>query len=321
MRFSRFLCTVSVLILAGCAAPRGQPLERFEYRQIHMGVEARIVLFAPDSARAIGAAREAFARIAALDARLSDYRDDSELMRLSRHPVGQPVPVSDPLWRVLEEAQALARISSGAFDITVGPTVQLWREARRTGAYPAPDALAEARARTGWRHLRLDPTARTATLLVPGMRLDPGGIAKGFAADEAVAALREHGITRALVEMGGDIVVGAPPPGRSGWDIRIADAGGAPSVVEIAGAAISTSGDAVQWVEIGGERYSHVIDPRTGVALRHSVAATVIAPSGVLSDGLSTLLGVLGPDEAPDFLREHFPGVRAWVRRIEPPVR
>jgi thiamine biosynthesis lipoprotein len=320
MRFFRFLCTVSLLLLAGCAAPRGVPLQRFEYRQIHMGVETRIVLFAPDSARAVGASRAAFARIAALDASLSDYRDDSELMRLSRHPVGQPVPVSDPLWRVLEQAQSLAQLSAGAFDVTVGPAVQLWREARRTGVYPAPDALAEARARSGWRHLRLDPSARTATLLVPGMRLDLGGIAKGFAADEAIATLREHGVTRALVEMGGDIVVGDPPPGRSGWEVRIADAGGAPPVIQIAGAAISTSGDAVQWVEIGGARYSHVIDPRTGLALRESATATVIAPSGVLSDGLSTLLGVLGPEEAPQFLREHFPGVRAWVRRIEPPA-
>jgi thiamine biosynthesis lipoprotein len=321
MRFSRVLCTVSFLLLAACAAPRGLPLKRFEYRQIHMGVEARIVLFAPDSARAIEAARAAFDRIAGLDAIMSDYRVDSELMRLSRLPAGTPVPLSDPLWRVLEQAQALAQLSAGGFDVTVGPAVQLWREARRTGTYPDPRALADARARTGWRHLRLDPSARTATLLVPGMRLDLGGIAKGFAADEAIATLRDHGVTRALVELGGDIVVSDPPPGRSGWEIRIADAGGAPSVVEIAGAAISTSGDAVQWVEIGGERYSHVIDPRTGVALRRSATATVISRSGILSDGLSTLLGVLGPEEGPRLLREHFPGVRAWVRRVEPPAR
>lgn len=279
-----------------------------------------MVLFAPDSAAAVTAARAAFARIAALDASMSDYRDDSELMRLSGYPGGTPVPVSEPLWRVLRQAQELSRLSRGAFDVTVGPLVQLWREARRSGTYPPSDRLTEARLRTGWQRLRLDPRTRSVALLAPGMRLDLGGIAKGFAADEAVATLREHGIHRVLVEMGGDIVVGDPPPGRAGWEIRIADPGDAPPVVELANAAISTSGDAVQWVEIGGERYSHVVDPRTGVALRHSTASTVIAPSGLLSDGLSTLLGVLGPDEAPDFLREHFPGVRAWVRRVEPPA-
>jgi thiamine biosynthesis lipoprotein len=281
-----------------------------------MGVEARIVLYATDSTSAVGPARAAFDRIAQLDAIMSDYREDSELMRLTERAAGRAVPVSDPLWRVLETSQELARLSAGAFDVTAGPYIRLWREARRTGRLPAPTNIAEARVRSGWQRLHLDSSGQTVRLETPGMQLDLGGIAKGFAADEALAVLRDHGVTRALVELGGDLVVGDPPPGRRGWEIRLADAAGAPPAVELANAAISTSGDAAQFVEIDGERHSHVIDPRTGLALKDRVVATIIAPSGTLSDGLSTLAGVLGPHAAPPFLRLHFPTVTAYVRRL-----
>jgi thiamine biosynthesis lipoprotein len=281
-----------------------------------MGVEARIVLYAADSTSAVGPARAAFDRIARLDAIMSDYREDSELVRLTERAVGRAVPVSDPLWRVLKTSQELARLSAGAFDVTAGPYIRLWREARRTGRLPAPTDIAEARVHSGWQRLHLDSSGQTARLEIPGMQLDLGGIAKGFAADEALVVLRDHGVTRALVELGGDLVVGDPPPGSRGWEIRLADAAGAPPVVELANAAISTSGDAAQFVEIDGVRHSHVIDPRTGLALKDRVVATVIAPSGTLSDGLSTLAGVLGPDAAPPFLRHHFPTATAYVRRL-----
>lgn len=303
------------MLLLACAGFRGAP-QRYEYRQIHMGVETRIVLYASDSTRAVTAARAAFERVAEMDAIMSDYRDDSELMRLVAAPAGSWSPVSEPLWQALEAAQRLARLSSGAFDVTAGPHVRLWREARRTAALPDAAQLSSARARSGWQHLALDSASRSVRLAVPGMLLDLGGVAKGFAADEAIETLREHGVSRALIEMGGDIVVGDPPPNRRGWEIRLADPAGAPPVLHLANAAISTSGDAVQFVEIDGVRYSHVVDPRTGVALTDRTAATIIADHGLLSDPLSTLVGVLGPHEGRRFLRENYPEVTAYIRQL-----
>jgi thiamine biosynthesis lipoprotein len=306
---------VLLVLLAGCALGRAAP-RRFEYRQRHMGIEARLVLYAPDEREAADAARAAFGRIARLDSLMSDYRSDSELSRLSARAGGPPVPVSDELFLVLARAQALARLSDGAFDVTVGPLVRLWRQARRTATLPSPAELAEARSRVGWRHLRLDSVARTAHLLRPGMLLDLGGIAKGYAADEALRALRAAGVERALVEMGGDLVAGAPPPGEPGWHVTVSSAAPERAPLPLARRALSTSGDTEQFVEIGGVRYSHVVDPATGLGLRSRVAATVLAPDGITADALSTALTILGPERG-EALLAHFPAVRAYVRRVD----
>jgi thiamine biosynthesis lipoprotein len=212
----------------------------------------------------------------------------------------KPVPVGKDLFAVLEKAQEVSKLSDGAFDVTVGPLVQLWRTARRTQQLPDPKELAEAKAKVGWEKVTLDPKARTVALKVPGMRLDLGGIAKGFAADEALAEIRKHGITRALVAASGDITVGDPPPGKDGWVVEIAPIGtGRPARwVKLANASVSTSGDLFQFVEIGGVRYSHVLDPKTGLGLTGRRSATVIAPKGVLADSLTKAASVLPPEKA-----------------------
>jgi thiamine biosynthesis lipoprotein len=310
MRLLWLLCAVPALALR---APR-EP-SRFEYRQVEMGVVARIVLYAPDESAAREAARAAFARVAALDSIMSDYRPESELMRLSARSGGPPVRVSEELFHLLSLADSLSRVSDGAFDVTAGPLVRLWRRARRTGTLPTEAERREAMSRVGWRHLHLDPAARTVRLDRPGMLLDLGGIAKGYAAQEAVRTLARQGVSRALVEMGGDLVASAPPPGRRGWRVRIDRPGRtAPDSLLLAHAALSTSGDTEQFVEIDGVRYSHVVDPATGVGLRTRVAATVLAPDGATADALSTLLTVLGPAQGRALLAARFPGVTAWVR-------
>lgn len=280
-----------------------------------MGVVARILLYAPDESAAREAARAAFARVAALDSVMSDYRPGSELMRLSARSGGPPVRVSGELFHLLSLADSLSRLSDGAFDVTAGPLVRLWRAVRRTGTLPTEAERREAMSRVGWRHLHLDSAARTVRLDRPGMLLDLGGIAKGYAAQEAVRTLADRGVSRALVEMGGDLVAGAPPPGRRGWRVRIESPGStAPDSLLLAHAALSTSGDTEQFVEIDGVRYSHVVDPATGLGLRTRVVATVLAPDGATADALSTLLTVLDPARGRALLAARFPGVTAWVR-------
>jgi len=292
----------TLLAAAGCrtAKPAAAALNRFEFTEPQMGVPFRIVLYAPDRARAEAAARAAWARIAALNAVMSDYDSDSELSRLAATAgSGQAVPLSEDLWRVLERAQALARRTDGAFDVTVGPAVILWRKARRDRALPDPARLARARAAIGWQHLELDARRRTARLRVPGMKLDLGGIAKGYAADEALKVLAEQGIHHALVSGGGDLAVSDPPPGKPGWRIEVAPpeaaAGGPPRHVQLRRAGLATSGDLFQHVEIGGVRYSHIVDPRTGMGLTDQSQVTVIARDGMTADSLSTAISVLGP--------------------------
>jgi thiamine biosynthesis lipoprotein len=288
-------------LLAGCAtAPPAPALQRHEFAEPHMGTLWRITLYAPDRASASNAAQAALARVAALDRMLTDYDPDSELMRLGKSPCGIPVPVSEDLFRVLEAGQKLSRASGGAFDVTSGPVVQLWRRARRQRQLPDPARLSAAQQAVGYTNLCLDSRRRTVTLLSDHVRLDVGGIAKGYAADEALRVLRRSGLPRALVAASGDLALGEPPPGKAGWRVAI----GAPDpgdtnligVILLKNAGVSTSGDAEQSVLLDGVRYSHIIDPRSGRALTNRIQATVVANCVTRSDALATTVCVLGPE-------------------------
>ena len=302
----------AVALTTGASA-RGPVWERFELAAPHMGTTARVVVYAPDGATAETAARAAFARIGELDALLSDYRDDSEVSRLGQHAGGAALPVSPELMGVLVAALDLARRSDGAFDVTVGPLSRLWRRARRSGELPSPEELRSAGALVGADGLVVDGPAGTARLTRPGMRLDLGGIAKGYAADEALRVLRSYGLESALVTLGGEVVVGSPPPGREEWTVALLTPGPEPAPLLLRDRAASTSGDAEQWMEVAGQRYSHVIDPRTGQALTGHRSVTVVAGEGLLADGLATALSVLGPDRGRAVI-EGFPQAAAlWV--------
>ena len=278
------------------------------------------MLYAENEAVAREAARAAFSRIAGLEDVFSDYRAHSEIRRLAGAAYHTSVPVSEPMFAVLDQAQAIAAETGGAFDITAGPYVALWRATRRTGALPADSSLAAARRRVGWRHVVLDADGRRVRLDRPGMQLDAGGIAKGYILDEALAVLGSHGVESALIEAGGDIVAGAPPPGKAGWSVAVPDAPADAPIARrarsLASAAIATSGDTEQFVVIDGMRYSHVVDPRTGRALTNRRMATVIAPTGILADAYATALTVMEPDEAGHLIAGH-PELTVFVRSVE----
>lgn len=300
------------------AADRGAGSTRFESTQPQMGVPFKIILYAPDEAAAKGAFEAAFSRIEALNQILSDYDPDSELNRLSRTAgTGKSVPVSETLWDVLCRSQALARATDGAFDVTVGPYVRLWRRARRQKRMPSEERMTAARATVGHRQLALDPQHRTARLATADMRLDLGGIAMGYAVDEALALLKARGISRALIDASGDIGVGDPPPGKDGWTIGVAplEADGLPSLtISLANAAVTTSGDAFQHVVIDGTRYSHIVDPRTGLGLTDRSGVTVIARDCATADSLATAISVLGPKQGLA-LALATPGAAAFMAR------
>ncbi|MBI5706888.1 MAG: FAD:protein FMN transferase [Armatimonadetes bacterium] len=268
-------------------------LARFEYSQIHMGIRVNLTLYARSEEAAERAARAGFGEFARLEQIMSDYRPDSELMRFCAKAGQGPQPIGKDLFRVLWHAQDVARLSSGAFDVTCSPVVRLWRQARKDGKMPPAEALQSALKLVGWKKLKLDRRAQTAELTVPGMLLDLGGVAKGDACDFALAAIKKAGIRSAMVECGGDITLGAAPPGSWGWPIKIL--GSSEQVQHLSNVAISTSGDAYQFVEIDGKRYSHICDPRTGLGLSNRLQATVIANRGLRSDPLTKVICVLGP--------------------------
>jgi len=290
----------AVLVLAGCVSPHsGEFLQRHEYHSDHMGTLFSITLYAPTPGQAQAAAQAAFERINALEEILSDYRADSELNLLREKPLGVPVSVSPDLFEVLSQGQRISRLSGGAFDVTIGPYVRLWRFARKRHVKSTAEEMSQARSEVGWQHLVLDSEHRTVTMLVPGMRLDVGGIAKGFAADEAMKILRGRGCFRALVAASGDFAIGDPPPGRRGWRIAATeiDSGTnlATKVFILRNAGVSTSGDTEQFIELEGVRYSHIMDPATGLGLTRRIQATVIASCATDSDALATTVCILGP--------------------------
>lgn len=282
-----------------------------------MGTGFRIVAWIDDEQRAETAMRAAFARIAALDTALSDWKPDSELSRLSRAPRGGPVTVSDDLLAVLVRAAEIAQATGGAFDVTLGPFVVLWRRALRQRELPAPERLDAARASVGWRLVAIDREARTVTLRAPSMRLDLGGIGEGFAADAALAVLAEHGITRALVDAGGDLAIGDPPPDEDGWTIALrTSAEGPAEAIRVARCGVATSGDLFRSIEIDGTRWSHVIDPRTGLGVTARRSATVVAADAATADALATACCVLEPNAALEAVAR-IDGAAALVRQTD----
>jgi FAD:protein FMN transferase len=322
---NRIGCLAAVVLVIGAlwpavsaAAPEEPPLRRFEFTEVHMAVDFQIILYAADEPTARQAAAAALARIKQIDQIMSDYDPHSELSRLSgAAPTSRGIAVSDDLWRVLARSQEASEKTGGAFDCTVGPIVRLWRRARRTGELPSADSIAAARQAVGFRFLEMDPEQHSVRLVKPEMRLDLGGIAKGYSVDAALAVLRDRGITRALVAGSGDIGVGDPPPGKKGWRIGVAplELKGSPSrYVLLAKAAVSTSGDSMQHVEIGGKRYSHIVDPRTGMALTDHSSVTIVAENCTTTDALATGVSVLGPVAGLELI-EKLPGTAAYIVR------
>jgi thiamine biosynthesis lipoprotein len=307
--------TASFVVLSAFTLA-GADLRPFEAVEPHMGTLFRITLYASDTDAAHAAFSAAFARVSQLDEILSDYNPRSELMRVCRDAGRQPVQTSAELFTVLAASQELAQETDGAFDVTLAPVIRLWRQARKDQKLPARSAIDAALRRCGYRKLVLDRARRTVFLESPDMLLDLGGIAKGYAADEALQVLRAHGIRRALVAASGDLSIGDPPPGKDGWRVGI-DSPSKPNsdfarVLTLSNAGVSTSGDAEQFLDAGGSRYSHIVDPKTGMGLTTPITVTIVTRRGIDSDGLATAVSVLGVRRGLDLI-ENRPNAVALI--------
>jgi thiamine biosynthesis lipoprotein len=302
------IAAIAFIVAATCRAESAEPT-RYEFTRIRMGVPFNITVYAPDEAAANSAADAAYRRIKELNDVFSDYDPRSEISRLLREAEpGKPFPISRDLLTVLERADQVSQASDGAFDVTVGPVVKLWRRSWRSKQKPAAAEIANALSKIGFRNVSIDREHSTVTLAQPGLQLDFGAIAKGYACDEALAVLKSKGFSIALVEAGGDLACGDPPPGETGWAIAIealakGESSG-PRFLVVKNCGVATSGDAYQFVEFDGVRYSHIVDPKTGLGLTRRSSVTVIAKDGTEADALASAVSVLGPEKGKSLIEK-----------------
>lgn len=282
-----------------------ETLTRFDYLESKMAVPVRLILYAPSKEAADSAAEAVYRRFDDLNDKLSDWSPESELVRACRASgeKGEAVEISGDLYRVLAEARRFDELTAGAFDPTVSPVVKLWRRSRSFGKRPPEDYLNRAKALVGRDKWELIPPTETepARLRVfeKNVRLDLGGIAKGFAIDEGFEILRALGLNRVLIDAGGDMRFGDAPPDTPGWRIAIAslDKETPLETRTLSNRAAATSGDTFQFLEIDGVRYSHLIDPRSGEPLTHRSVVTIFADTAAAADALASAVSVLGETE------------------------
>jgi thiamine biosynthesis lipoprotein len=288
---------LAALSALACAAAAPPPLVEISDGRPAMGTILEITLYAPAAARGRETLDELFGLAQRLDASLSRYDPASGLSKLNAAAGRGPAAVAPELAQILELSLGYSRLTRGSFDVTVGPLVALWTRAGESGVPPTDAAIAQARALVGADQVRLE--ASRASLARSGVSVDLGGIAKGWALDRMLPLLRERGIDRALLDFGQSSLwaLGAPP-GAAGWRLLARGPGDAPlGVLTLSDQALSVSGSLGQWVEIGGRRYGHVLDPRSGRPLERRRQALVVTRDAALAEALSKALLILGERE------------------------
>jgi thiamine biosynthesis lipoprotein len=286
------------------------PAQASLYRRAHyiMGTLFEIAAYGEDAASTTAAIEEAFGVIREADRVMSSYRADSDLMYLNRHAADGFVSVREDLFRVIEAGIEYGQRSDGAFDITVGPLMRAWWFFRDQGRIPSPAEQARLRSIIGYQHVQLDPARRAIRFEVSGAEIDLGGIAKGWAVDRAADVLRARGITRALIDAGTSSIyaLGAPPD-QEAWPIGIRDPLRRDCLIAVIGLkdmSLSTSGSYERYVHVRGKRYSHIMNPKTGWPVEDMLSTTVVAPTALASDALSTAVFVMGATRGSALLED-----------------
>lgn len=299
MRLRIFLY-IAVVLIFGCEYEGGRLVQFQQSRFDVMGTVVSISSSARNEGVARAAIVAAFEQLDRIDELMSDYKPDSELSIVNREAFDIPVAVGPELFSVLETAVKYSRLSGGAFDVTVGPVVDLWRKAGAEGTSPTDKEIAWAKAKTGYDKLLLDKNRRTVRFEYNGMRIDLGGIAKGYGIDRAVDAMKRAGAVGGLVDVGGDIRCFGKPANKPKWVIGLQDPdteSGMLLTLEIGDMAVATSGDYRRFVVVGGEQHSHIMNPAAGGSVKDFSSVTVLAKKAIDADALATAVTVLGAKE------------------------
>jgi thiamine biosynthesis lipoprotein len=320
-----FVVCLVVVALNYSTGP-GKQVELDSGHQLVMGTFARVVVIAKNSNAAGKCIESAFTQINKVDDLMSDYKSDSEISRLNRDGFKKAVKLSQSTYEVLQKSIEFSKRTNGAFDVSIGPLVELFRKAKDEQIFPDQNEIADARSKVGFEKLKLDDENRTVQFTVEGMQLDLGGIAKGCAVDKAVETMKTHGAIGGMVDLGGDIrCFGAPLKGRDHWVIGLQnpDAGKGLAGREVllklkmTNGAIATSGDYQQFVLIEGKRYSHIINRKTGTSTEGLSSVTIIADNATDADALATAVSVMGYENGLELI-EKIPGAEAILITSEP---
>lgn len=320
-----FVACLIVVAIYFSAGP-GKQVELDSGHRMVMGTFARAVVIAKDMDTAGKCIESAFAQMKKVDDLMSDYKSDSEISSVNRDGFAKAVQLSQSTYEVLQRSIEFSELTDGAFDVTVGPLVELFRKAKRKQVLPNQDEIAAAKSKVGFEKLKLDGRNSTLQFTVEGMQLDVGGIAKGYAVDKAVETMQTHGAIGGMVDLGGDIrCFGAPFKGRDHWVIglqnpeMVKDSAGSGVLLKlkIANGAIATSGDYQQFVIIEGKRRSHIIDRKTGTSTEGLSSVTIIADNATNADALATAVSVMGYEKGLELI-ENIPGTEAIMITSQP---
>jgi thiamine biosynthesis lipoprotein len=293
------------------------PLALYTFRHPAMGTEFAVYLYSQSQAEAAADADEVFEEVDRIEQELSNYRESSELSRIVREAASGPVTTDPETFRFLEDSVHWSEASDGAFDITVGPLMKVWGFFQHAGRVPTDAELERVRAAVGYRNLILDPATRTVRFRVPGVELDPGGMGKGFAVDAAVAILRAHHVTAALLSAGSSTLYAlGSPPGKPGWSVVVPDGTGEHrtiSTVLLRDTSLSSANCNEKNFTADGHLYCHIMDPRTLRPVEGRLHVSIIDPSATTSDALSNVLFVDTPAQSIIFLKRYAPEARAII--------
>lgn len=319
--YALFIILVALLIIAifFLRKPNG-PVEVDSGHRMVMGTFARVVIVAADRNTANRCIEAAFAEIYKVDELMSDFKSDSEISKVNQEGFSRAVKVSDSTYEVIKRSVEFSKLTDGAFDITVGPLVDPFRSARKTEVVPSENEITHAMAKVGFEKLMLDDTNKTVRFTVEGMRLDLGGIGKGYAVDKAFIAAQKAGALGAMVDIGGNIrCFGTAPQGQNSWLIGLQD----PRIeknpkseilnpkslltneisrdllltLKLTDESVATSGDYQQFALINGKRFSHILNPHTGTSAEGLSSVTIITDNATDADALSTAVTVLGVEK------------------------
>ena len=284
-----------IFLLVSFLAPAQE--KKFLFTQIKMGSPLNIIIVEKDSITAIILSHQCFQLVDSFNHIYSDYDSTSELSILCNSNSSFPKKISPALLDILLVSKKAFEKSQHSFDISIGQLSLLWRKSRKENAFPSAAKVAEAKNKVGFQYLQIDSANKTATILKRGLRLDLGGIAKGYIAQKIIDFLKFKGVQSALVDAGGDISMSGAPPHSKGWVVGVNVPEQTDELLNtklsLQNISVATSGDAYQYIVHDGKKYAHIIDPRTGYGVSFQRNVTVIAKDGATADWLATACSIL----------------------------
>lgn len=301
---------ICVLILFGFSSKSIAQIRRYEFNEIKMGTPFNIIVYGEDSMQIKLAVKQAWERIDSINAIFSDYSSTSELSRIHQFSRNQYFKVSVEFSYILDISLRYSKLSKGKFDISIGALTRMWRRAVKLNSFPETGKIEQALQVSGYKKIRF---TGSSVRLPEGLLFDFGAIAKGYAVDEAYRILSESQLKMALVDGGGDIYIGDPPPDKAGWSVtsQFRDLNGnvLDSILILHNTSIVTSGDAYKYIEANNKRYSHIIDPISGLGIPGPHWTTVIAGNALHADALATTLSLLPIKQIQKFRKK-------WKRKF-----